>query len=277
MKQKALLPLLLLAATNVNAQTYNSILSASTYKHGDYDTNLAVTGTYFFDGISSKGPLDYFGFNTRENAIGGSFYFSENDYSETDGYSIHGEYNWGNFQFSASHKRDSYKTEIGNYSYEGDSNHTGLGVQYFISENWGIGYADGDLNQANIGPLPSSFVGSHVYTNFETTVTGSDSLGLSLYYLDDASEFLAGVDYFTAINNGQYIRAEVIFDDELTILANAQYYFSEATYASVSVFDGELDGIGFAHFFNPNFKAQFAVSNLNGEENVYAVSALAYF
>lgn len=268
----------LLLSSPLHADTYYTITGASTFSwEGEYSANLHSYANYYFDGIESKGPRDYFGINTRSNFIGAGIRYYDFDYYKASAIIVGGEYNIGNLQIRAALSNGKvYDKQIDDYL---NNSNTSISLQYFFNENWSLGLQDSDTNLEN-SSIWVDTISNHFdswFVRYKTELNRNHSLGFTLHYFDVAGAIRLQADHFASLSDGRYLKTQLVVADDGDSSADIKYYFNRNTSIDTTLVDFEIYGIGASHFISKSTKLVFGLSNLQGEESIFDFKITGYF
>lgn len=250
----------ILLSSNSFANEYNWISSAHVQSYDDEFISTLLTTNYYFDGIKSQGPADYFGYNVRANHLGGRFTSVDHviDSIDLTTLFVNGEYNIDAFQFKLDHSFTD-----GQF---GDSSSTNFAGEYYYNDNWSFGYQGREYqytyknSDASSAAQSSSFFRDNVFIRYQHQFSKQQSIGTKLTEYDGS--FWANVEYFTALSNDQYFKISTnVYFDEYTFNTDMEYYFDSQSAIGLELIESDIRAISYKHFYNSNIKLSATITN----------------
>ena len=234
MKYKIILPLLL-CATTVSANEYQTFINfdyLDSTSSGSAVEHKSLSGTHYFSGKESLGPLGEFEFINRTTNIFANY----QDDGDFDSYSIGGEYFAGDFLFGASH-RDLDGFDVNSFT-----------LGYLINDDF--------LVKAElVDPKGSGSIFQYT-AQYNHQLGGNDYLGFSYTTDEDFDTHRLGSTYFTDLGGSTYFKASLHyhdFDGEDYVAAQGSYYFNKMTSVSIGFDDEKNYNFNVEHYLNKNY------------------------
>ncbi len=251
--------LLLLTASTVSANEYQTFTS---FNYTNTDDSLDVYSLdvqHYFDAKSDLGPLGQFEYINTTSSLFGSYY--DSDYTETT--ELGGEYFSDNFLIGARFSR-SY-----------DMNASSISLGYLVNDDFLI-------KAQAINPINGDTFFNYS-AKYSHQLDGVDYLGFSVSTDEDFNTQSYSSTYFKQLDNQSFFKGNIFyFDGERVSFwsANVSYYFNKITSVLMSFDENEDYGLGVNHFFNENYSIRGNYSHnrsISGDYYIYSVSFSARF
>ena len=264
----------ILSTSSIKAETYQSF-STINYSESEYGDNLTNTDSislatqYYFDKRSSLGPFNEFDYINTISSVAISYtksnletnfpspYQINNSKSESDNYTIGGEWFVDDFLVGASYSRLNWETNNCVTFCDGQPEYYRATLGYLLSD---------DLLVKVNAFIPED--GDTTYTfdvNYNWQLNQLDYVGFGYNSNEDFDFHHLSAKYFMALSSesfltlgGSYVinnikigSSNIKVDD--VWVANIGYYFNQATSISANYGNDDSYGLSANHFFNKNY------------------------
>ncbi|TMO87743.1 putative porin [Pseudoalteromonas spongiae] len=246
--KKFLLSGLLMAATGVNAASYQSFNEFNYVNADNYD-GFAFSSHYFFKPQAMIGVLDEFGYlNTDTNLYG-----SIHNFYDDNAYNIGGEYFLSNNVFITA-----------GVAKQGDYDAFSAGAGYLINDDFKVSarYSDADGQDGEV----------FARAEYNHQINRIDYLAFSFDTEVDLDSWELASRYFMALNSAQHLAVDASVTEtgnDIVTRVFGTYYLNQAISAGVGVNDGKFE-VKAKYYTDANFAFSIGYQDID-EALVFAV------